>query len=383
MTHGSLFKQYLQSKDISDEAYYEAMRKMGLARNTAQSFILPSTEEIRTPNICMLQALFGVPPEHFGLPADIFRTTYSPKPAEVYCFTFRKEGDNNYRPFVENFFRSVNEHLLSAQERLYVCDYIAKIQGLALKEHVKFYTEQSLIYFEALERILAERKINYWRIAQMPLDYERQSQERGAVFQKFAASPSFDQTPLEEAAEFWFEGMFSGTVGHLYRCMLRHPNQCQFYILLKPFRLHTFYLVDHKVCLTEYHRYDKTGIPVPDTLFVNQCDPVVGETYFESCLQDFERHISTPANRHFRLTDALFLKCAYALEAKLKAAIGNIAEQLREEGENIRQTLRSGGHISAANLQRQHDLEDTQNTLQNRLRRTQKKIEIMHQAHRV
>lgn len=398
MSHGLLFRNYLQSRGISDEAYYEVMRKVGLARNTAQSFLLPDTAEIRVPNICLLHTLFGVEPERFGLPPDIFSTRYSLKEAEVHCFNFGKGGISNYKPFIENFFNSINEHLLSVRERLYVCDYIAKIRGLALKEHNGFYRAKSTQYFENLEKIIPARNIQYWRIAQMPLDYERQLSEWKAVLEQYAPSHPIPSNPLEDAVAFLLEGMFPETIGHFYRCLRDFPGNCQFYVILQPFRLHTFYLADRTVSLTEYHRYDKSGIPVPDTLFINKCsspsvnnpfdpgasDESVGTKYFESCLEDFTRHIEMPHNCNNRLSAALLVKCLYTLEDKLLQAIDNIHKLQRQDFAGFQMeltdTLRT---VQMERLHHQHQLQSALMALDTRLKNVKDKIAYLSETPRL
>jgi transcriptional regulator with XRE-family HTH domain len=172
-TQGTRFHEYLQEREITEEQFHAMMKKMGLSRNTAQSFISKEMNDMRAPNICLLQNLFGVPPSLFGLEDDFFTSEHSYNEGELYCFNYKKEESDTYRPFVENFFRAVNQYLLSAQKRLCVSDYFVKNQGLVTKEHLSFYREKSKEYFKKLEEKISQNpKFEYKRIVQLPLNFD-------------------------------------------------------------------------------------------------------------------------------------------------------------------------------------------------------------------
>ncbi len=317
-SQGTRFHEFLQEHNISDEQFHTIMKKMGLSRNTAQSFISKEMNDMRAPNICLLQNLFGVPPSMFDLEDDFFNSEYSYNEGELYCFNYKKEESDTYRPFVENFFRAVNKYLLSAQKRLCVSDYFVKNQGLVTKEHLSFYKEKSRIYFERLEHKISENpKFEYKRIVQLPLHFD----------------------PRADPARFVVEGMLPEAFGHFARCLQQFPDQCSFYIITKPFRLYTYYLVDDNVTLTEYHRFDRSGIPMPDTLFVNIRNPFkkesIGGTYFESCFDEFERIINNQNNAEARLTHHLMKQKTYEAIHELQHDIEKKKREIESNQQKI------------------------------------------------
>jgi len=356
-THGQLLSDYLKDHGIKPGEYYAIMENAGLSHNTARAFVTTETKEIKSPNLCLICSLFGLSPADFGLPPDYFKSAHSFSEGELCSYNFRKEGDSNYRPFIENFFEKINKHLLSASQRLYVCDYFPKTRGLALKEHVTFYRQESKKYFLNLEKIIAERGIQYKRIAQLSLG---------------------SQATFDEAVEIIIEEMFPEIFGHFCRCLKHFPKQCEFYVVLQPFRLHTYYLVDDHVSLTEYHRYDKSGIPMPDTLFVNKCDPgnpqSVGAVYFDSCFDEFERIIKTPTNSQYRLTDAMLFQSTFEMNRRLKAQMAATEQTIKSKEAGISNLAADADQSPFKEL---HELKSEYYRLERRHAVIQEKMDVM------
>jgi hypothetical protein len=98
-------------------------------------------------------------------------------------------------------------------------------------------------------------------------------------------------------------------------------------------------LVDDNVTLTEYHRFDRSGIPMPDTLFVNTRNPFkkesIGGTYFESCFDEFERIINNQNNAECRLTHHLMKQKVYEAIYELNLDM----EKKKKEIENNQQKI--------------------------------------------
>lgn len=359
-THGQLLSDALKERGIKLGEYYAIMENAGLSHNTARAFVTTETKEIKSPNLCLICSLFGLSPADFGLPPDYFKSNYSFSEGELCSYNFRKEGDSNYRPFIENFFEKINKYLLSARQRLYVCDYFPKTRGLALKEHVTFYRQESKKYFLNLEKILAEQNVQYKRIAQLSLG---------------------SQATFEEAVKIIIEEMFPEIFGHFCRCLKHFQHQCEFYVVLQPFRLHTYYLVDDHVSLTEYHRYDKSGIPMPDTLFVNKCDPgnpqSVGAVYFDSCFDEFERIIKTPTNSQHRLTDAILFQNTVELNRELESQLKQVKHAMQSKEDAVRSATGNHGQSLAELFKELHTLKSEHFRLERRHAVIQKKMEVV------
>lgn len=308
---GARLAQLIAQKDINHATFYSLMAQFGYAsRATQGKFISAQTKVIPKNDLCLICSILGFRPEDFDYPPNYFKSSYSNKEAALFCYNNRKEGDKAYRPFVERFFEEVNIYLLKVEEELLVCDYLDKVRGIERKENMIYYHQHNTEYYESIEKHFAQKmerhpgkSIRYKRLIQIPL---------GAKVDH-----------LEEAIEFVIEEMFAESFAHLCRCLRDFKKQCEFYVVIKPFRLHTYYLVDGKVALTEYHRYDKKGTPIPDTLFVNISDPgdeeAVGSIYLRSCLDEFERMKN--ANLSARLTVPNMLNGVISLETKIKNEI--------------------------------------------------------------
>ncbi len=321
---GARLAELIAQKNISTPIFYSILAQFGYASRATQSkFISAQTKQIPKNDLCLICSLFGFRPENFGYPPDYFKTRFSHREASLFCYNNRKEGDAAYRPFIERFFEEVNIYLLKVEQELLVCDYLDKVRGIEQKENTVYFHQRNTEYYHALETHFAKKlkdnpqnAIAYKRLIQMPL---------GAPANSF-----------EDALEFVIEEMFPESFAHLCRCLRDYKKNCAFYVVVKPFRLHTTYIVDGKVALTEYNRYDKQGIPIPDTLFVNISEPAdedaVGSIYLNSCLDEFERMMHS--NTENRLTIPNMINGTFALQT----SIHNQIEALKQ---NIKESLQS------------------------------------------
>lgn len=317
---GARLAELIAQKNIPLPAFYSILAQFGYASRATQSkFIAAQTLHIPKNDLCLICSLFGFRPEDFGYQPDYFKSQYSHKDAALFCYNHRKEGDKEYRPFIERFFEEVNIYLLKVEQELLVCDYLDKVRGIEQKENKVYYHQHNMEYYEALEGHFAkktkenpESPIAYKRLVQIPL---------GAQVSSF-----------EEALDFVIEEMFPESFAHLCRCLRDFKTQCEFYVVVKPFRLHTTYIVDRKVALTEYHRYDREGTPIPDTLFVNIREPgddeAVGSIYLNSCMDEFER--MKYSNRNSRMTIPNVINSIFSMQDRIQAQIDALEKEIHE-----------------------------------------------------
>lgn len=320
--------ELLEAKKIEQKDFRRIFQQAtDCSPNTAARFFQPNAKPIDKSDLCLICSLFGFKPEDFGYPHDLFTTEYSgSKEAEVHSYNFKEEGNKEYRPYIENFFRSVREHLLTAEKSVHICDYIAKMRGISQKEHLKFFNEQDALYYRSMEARLAEKQFLYQRIVQLPL--------------------GVDITDFEEAVAMVVDQLFPDMVRHFYHCLVEHHRISHFYVILRPYRLYTYYISDRKTIMTEYPRFDKNGIPIPDLFFVNHQNPfdahAVGSKYIDSCLDEFERAIQHPNNIRHRLTPTFIVRALYHLKKNAKQEIERLEAEKNAERANIKKIFESG-----------------------------------------
>jgi len=315
---GARLAELIAKKNIGTPVFYSILSQFGYAsRATQGKFIAAKTKLIPKNDLCLICSLFGFRPEDFDYPPNYFKSQFSHKESALFCFNHRNEGKIGHSSFIEKFFEEVHKYLLKVEEELLICDYLDKVRGIEHKENIVFYHEHNIEYYEVLEKHFAkklkeEKPVKYKRLIQLPL---------GAPVSTF-----------EEAVEFIIEEMFPESFAHLCRCLRDYKKHTEFYVIMKPFRLHTTYIVDGNVALTEYHRYDKKGIPVPDTLFVNIREPMddeaVGSIYLKSCLDEFERMKNS--ERGNRLSIPSLIKCTFSLNTKIQNQIEALKDSIPE-----------------------------------------------------
>lgn len=317
---GLLLAQLLNQKKVSTHDYNEIMTNAGYSSPaTRRKFVTSQTVTFEKRDLCLICSLFGLSPEDFGYPGDYFNSNFSHREIGLFCYNHSKEAEKATRSFTEIFFAEVKKYLLKVEEELLVCDYIDKVRGIVQRENLDYYHSRDKEYYLALEERLAERStsdsaISYKRIIQVPL---------GAPVQNF-----------EEGVEFVIEEMFAESFEHLCRCLQKFQDQCEFIVIIRPFRLHTYYLVDGKVALTEYHRYDTHGIPMPDTLFINFSNPndseAVGSIYLKACMDEFRRMKNSLFNTNCKLTEPMLKKAVVSLDEKIRSEIELVRSQIIE-----------------------------------------------------
>lgn len=318
MNDGQQLRKLLLERAITQEQFRKKWtEKTGQAPNTVAKFLKEDTPSFSPGDLCLICSVFGFRSADFGRPADFFRSDYSSQivDAEVYCYNDMQEGDLNYRPYPENFFKAVERNLLMVRRSLWVSDYFAKIKGLALKTEMDFYHKRNSAYYLELEKRMEKHRFEYKRIFQLPLGTQ-------------ISSP-------EQAIETVILGMFQEDFEHFLRCLKNFGDCCEFHVVANPFRLHTFFIVDGEIALTEYNRFDKNGVAVPDTLFINRTDPgnprAVGSIYLRSCIFEFQRILNMESDRKYLLdlpvlvqTTLLFHDKLVDLRTKLLAEIKDL-----------------------------------------------------------
>lgn len=318
--------------------------------------------------ICLLCTLFGFSPTAFGWPENAFlpepSVAGSGHPQDtVFSNESAVSGGKDQSDYIQQFFEAINRFLLQTERSLFVCDYIAARQGIKQKAPLEQYFEQDRLYFSQIEKRLAGQQFQYHRIIQLPL---------GSAVRN-----------LNEALELVAEELLPDTFAHLCRCLRDHPELCHFYVVIHPFRLYTYYVVDQQTILTEYPRFDKSGVPVPDLLFVNHSSPdnpeAIGSRYIRSCLLEFRRMAEAKSNHRNRLTRTSLFEALQLLNKKLSAELDLLESQGKGDFKNIATDL--SGNWTESSLGEIGRRDQQINELRERLGQIRDKLEIGRQLY--
>jgi hypothetical protein len=311
-TDGTILLELLAARDISSREFKRIYKaKAACAENTANHLLQKDTTVINPPTLHLICSLFGFSPTDFGYAANAFESEHSiSNDREVYSYNYRDEGNLAYRPYMENFFRTVNKHLLLTKNTLRISDYIGKFAGIRQNEHIDYYTREATAYFHKIETRLAATQFTYSRIFQLPL------------------GSKIDDA--RSAKQYVVETLLPSTFAHLCRCLYHHENQCAFYIVPRPFRMYSYYLIDESTIITEYNRFDKDGVPVPDLLFVNMAlagnDNGVGNVYIKSAVDEFDRMVNQ--NKQYGLNAYSFCTAVFELKSKREESKKSLVQEI-------------------------------------------------------
>ncbi len=358
-THGETLSTLLTERGIDRRDFIHILVERGISDQTAKTFLKKETVEIKAHYLSLICRLFGFVPEQFGHNSDVFTTKYSiAKETEMYSYNFKNEGDKEYRPYIENFFKAINEHLLVAHKKINICEYISRNKGFELRESSKYFHEQALRYYKLLEVALSIKgSLRYNRIAQLPLGCE--------------------VTSFEAAVWVYLEEVNIDNLLHLCRCMYEFPYQCNFFIISKPYRTYTYYLVDDYLSMTEYYRFDKNGVSIPDTLFVNTFNPEDKKStnfrYFSACQTEFETIADTTINKANKLTVNIIRKNLFEFEAYLERSHTHCLNQIDKCTAALFNTIEKFGSQPKAINEKLLELEREEGLLRERLSKLKEK----------
>lgn len=174
------------------------------------------------------------------------------KVIDLVAFDIRQIADKEYyEKTLTKYFLSMEKYVRLARENIVVLDYLAHHRSFnAIKDPELARSYES--YFKVIEGQVIERGLFYTRIMQLPLG-EIKALSRDELIYRCV------------------ELMFSETLEHIKRL---YDSTCDFqlYILGTPLRPYSYMIIDNMYLLSEYERYDRSNVSLPDHLIVDRAD---------------------------------------------------------------------------------------------------------------
>ena len=267
MNHGEVLRQKLKEKGIKQSWL---AKEMGISKGTLNSILKTASkggkenERSAIPKyyLCLICSLTGLSPEDLGYSSTYFKSKYSSNSTQEFIgYNSALSNKQNYNSFFDSYFRIMRKYILEeVTESIYLLDYVAREIGVDFKGNKDYYHKENSRYFNDLEQKLSamaakNEEFKYTRIAQLPLECSVETFEQGV--QKLIEILS-----LESFQHIWknfcsnYKAFFS------------------LYLLIKPIRLFSWWIVDEKKILSEYSFYDIRNIPIPNLLFMNTGDKI-------------------------------------------------------------------------------------------------------------
>lgn len=174
------------------------------------------------------------------------------KASRVLIFDIRKDDDAAYRrSFLDSYVEFLERVVDRAEESLVVLDYLAHHRQLNAAQHTDF-AARNADYFSHISHRVKAKNLKYTRIIQLPLELQsasRRSNDTEALLMAMAL---------------------------MYRATLRHivdmsvlGESVEIYVISAPLRPYSLMIADRSAIVTEYDRYSRRGVSVPDHLFMD------------------------------------------------------------------------------------------------------------------
>ena len=168
--------------------------------------------------------------------------------------------DRNYHKYLKLYFKTIENEIKKVNSSITIVDYMKNnfqsANGYLRSEYAKTYHPLYSSYLEQIEdRLLFlkshNQKIKYHRFYQVPV-----REIRGDVFGGDKILCGIDM-------------IFSGTIKHFIR-LWDAKVDAKMYLLRNAIRPTSYLMIDDKVILSEYIKYDEDGFSRPDILFVDR-----------------------------------------------------------------------------------------------------------------
>ncbi len=163
------------------------------------------------------------------------------------------------RSFIDRYWEVARSNLMNVQNTLFIYEYIEKGSSAYHPDYLLAYSQAHNKVFELIEkRLSANKRLVYKRLF--------------ALSSKDSSLDKKEQHKKEQLVQFVAKCTVA-CFSHLLRC-LTGSNKLRFtqnrsasgFFLVQVSRHYHFALVDDKIILSEYYRYDKQGDCVPDIL---------------------------------------------------------------------------------------------------------------------
>lgn len=198
----------------------------------------------------------GIDPKSFDLKELI---PINQPPTIVSYSVYKKEDKNNgYKNFLNAYFDQIIAEIGKAEKEIIVVDYlktefhIPKKNSVELNHKHMLYHDNYDRYLHAIEsQIHKYPNMKYRRYYQSPL------------------SQSSSRMSSEDSKRLGVDLIYRKTIEHF--CILWEKKvKFEAYLLTCPIQPSSFMLIDGKVLLSEYLRYNKKGVSKPDILFIER-----------------------------------------------------------------------------------------------------------------
>ncbi|WP_299547029.1 helix-turn-helix domain-containing protein [Seonamhaeicola sp.] len=306
--------------------YQDFTQATGISRSRLHTYFNKSLKDFKRHEVAMLCSLLPITPDFFGLDDSIYTFKYKDKSDSAISYSHLKKNDliKNYQDFLELYFDRIIDEVKKAKEEIIVLDYTG--DNLFVTEKLtrsgsdfKSFHDNYERYLEAIsEFIYSKKKENlakpvYTRILQCPIN----KLDRGINFNNH----------LDVVLDLSYNDMFA-QFEQLYR------DDCKDYFNLysieKAFRPYSVMIIDRKIIITEYVRYNKSLEAVPDILFIdykrsdsaNDVAKVLIDTHMtsiEKVLADDSKLVYRErAKRRLKIIENEYLKAKENIEPEIK-----------------------------------------------------------------
>lgn len=324
MHHGEQIQKLLAENQLSIRAFFKAME--GEFSSLTSVYKLLKSDTISKARLFYICHLFGKSPEYFGLSPDAFKPLTQERPTIVpsinkrlVSYNFRKNEKKAYEEFVEQYFEQIERFALTTEHSIRVMEYIPRVELNELKKNIGNFHKRNASYFKKLETHLERLKTN-----KIPFLYSRLAQLSIHIKQvKLSFSEKVDHIVRAMSLQDFI---------HFTNCYQKFPDFFQLYVIQNPARLYSFYLFDEKVICNEYLRFDKSGIPSCDNLWINMrsgSSEGDGDQIIDLQLDDFNA-LTNDFYEQKQITEDHFIQGIFRVSRELKIQLEKMALELGE-----------------------------------------------------
>lgn len=253
MDQGQIVRDLLQQHNIPVEEF--ASQYLQKSRAVAYNFLKKT--EFSREELALMCLLFDKSPTYFGATTDVFtspsntgRTSTGVSSNKCLVYSGNENYNGRYHEkFLPDYYDLFLANAHKATNLFDAHHYLAKSKDLAKPN----YLDQLQHFYLRLEDILFNKP--------------------GLRYRKVIALPTYinpNGLDLEARIKLSIRHIFPQFYRHILRCFLQMGSRFEFYSITFPSRLYDFSLIDNRIALTEYYRYNRFGKAKLDILFVEE-----------------------------------------------------------------------------------------------------------------
>lgn len=324
MHHGEQIQKLLTENQLSIRAFFKLMD--GEFSSLTSVYKLLKSDNVSKARLFYICHLFGKPPAYFGLSPEAFKpqvqgsqTIVPSINQRLVSYNFRKNEKKAYEEFVEQYFAQIERFALTTKHSIKIMEYIPRVELNELKKNIGNFHKRNAFYFEKLEAYLEKVKRNktpflYSRLAQLSIHIKQ------------------ERLSFSEKVDHIVRAISLQDFIHFTNCYQKFPDFFQLYVIQNPARLYSFYLFDEKVICNEYLRFDKSGIPSCDNLWINMRSGTPGgdgDQIIDLQLDDFNA-LTDDLYEQKQITEDHFVQGIFRVSRDLKMQLEKMSIKLGE-----------------------------------------------------